>query len=476
MIMKNRAVYILLDVAAIVISFLLTTVSRETVIRGKSTAELWYGCVLLVFVYTLVILFYQPKKSLMKRICWEEFRIVFYINFQMALLLSMLLYLGKMGGRFPRSFYIIFFLFSVIWMYMGRVILKHLLLSYYKKPENKKKLLICANEENVLRVLNKYVNSHMLGYEVAAVAVAGNHGSMVVGAVKIYELCSRASGTYLEISGDSMEDYLRHQVLDEALLSLPLSGAEEIDEFVRRLEVMGIETHLTIETFGRGEREKAVEDFGSYHVLTYSPRIFEPTELFLKRAMDVAGAIVGIIVTIAAGIFVAPAIYLESPGPVIFKQTRIGRNGRHFNIYKFRSMYPDAEARKKDLEEQNEMNGLMFKVKDDPRITKVGRFIRRTSIDELPQFFNVLKGDMSLVGTRPPTEDEFLKYEERHKRRLSLKPGITGMWQVSGRSNITDFEEVVRMDLEYIDNWSVWMDVRLLLQTLGVVFFQAGAV
>jgi lipopolysaccharide/colanic/teichoic acid biosynthesis glycosyltransferase len=138
-------------------------------------------------------------------------------------------------------------------------------------------------------------------------------------------------------------------------------------------------------------------------------------------------------------------------------------------------MYKDAEQRKKELMEKNEMKGLMFKLSDDPRITKVGKFIRKTSLDEFPQFINVLKGEMSLVGTRPPTEDEFLQYESAHKRRLMLKPGLTGLWQVSGRSDINDFDEVVRMDLEYIDNWSVKMDVMLLFKTVGIVVFGRGA-
>ena len=138
-------------------------------------------------------------------------------------------------------------------------------------------------------------------------------------------------------------------------------------------------------------------------------------------------------------------------------------------------MYMDAEEQKKELMKQNEMDGLMFKMKEDPRITKVGKFIRKTSIDELPQFFNVLRGDMSLVGTRPPTVDEFERYEEHHKRRLSLRPGITGMWQVSGRSDIQNFEDVVRLDLEYIDNWSVWLDIKILFQTVLVVLLHRGA-
>jgi exopolysaccharide biosynthesis polyprenyl glycosylphosphotransferase len=197
--------------------------------------------------------------------------------------------------------------------------------------------------------------------------------------------------------------------------------------------------------------------------------------MILKRTIDIVGAIIGLGLTLIISIFIAPAILIESPGPLIFSQVRIGKNGRRFKIYKFRSMYADAEARKKELLSKNEMQGFMFKMENDPRITKVGRFIRKTSIDELPQFFNVLKGDMSLVGTRPPTEDEFLQYKGRHKRRLSLKPGITGLWQVSGRSEIVDFEDVVRLDLEYIDHWSLLQDIKLLFKTVFVVLFRVGA-
>jgi lipopolysaccharide/colanic/teichoic acid biosynthesis glycosyltransferase len=173
-------------------------------------------------------------------------------------------------------------------------------------------------------------------------------------------------------------------------------------------------------------------------------------------------------------VIVGPLIKLESPGPLFFKQKRVGKNGRYFEIYKFRSMYVDAEERKAALMEQNEMSGLMFKMEDDPRITKIGRFIRKTSIDELPQFINVLKGDMSLVGTRPPTVSEFQKYEGHHKRRLSVRPGITGIWQAYGRNTVTDFEDVVKMDLEYIDNWSLGLDVKILARTVITVFTEGG--
>ena len=144
-------------------------------------------------------------------------------------------------------------------------------------------------------------------------------------------------------------------------------------------------------------------------------------------------------------------------------------------MYKFRSMYQDAEKRKQELMEQNEMSGFMFKVTDDPRITKVGKFIRKTSLDELPQFYNVLIGDMSLVGTRPPTVDEFTQYELHHRKRMAIKPGLTGMWQVSGRSDITDFEEVVELDTQYIDNWSLKLDIKILLKTFVIIFGKNGA-
>jgi len=203
--------------------------------------------------------------------------------------------------------------------------------------------------------------------------------------------------------------------------------------------------------------------------------MFDYRRMLVKRCIDIAGALVGMVVTILLTPFIALAIFVNSPGPVFFAQTRIGKNGRRFKMYKFRSMYMDAEERKKDLMKQNEMQGLMFKMEDDPRITKVGKFIRKTSLDELPQFYNVLKGDMSLVGTRPPTEDEFEQYNLHYRRRLSITPGLTGMWQVSGRSDITDFDEVVKLDLQYIDNWSLALDFKILLQTVGVVLFGRGS-
>lgn len=204
--------------------------------------------------------------------------------------------------------------------------------------------------------------------------------------------------------------------------------------------------------------------------------------------MDIFAGIVGCIITGIIFIFIGPIIYINSPGPIFFSQVRVGKNGKKFKMYKFRSMYLDAEERKKDLMEDNKIkDGKMFKLDFDPRVigniiladgTKkkgIGDFIRRTSLDEFPQFYNVLKGEMSLIGTRPPTVDEWDKYELHHRARLAIKPGITGMWQVSGRSEITDFEEVVNLDMKYITQWSIGMDLKILLKTIISVLKKDGA-
>ena len=210
--------------------------------------------------------------------------------------------------------------------------------------------------------------------------------------------------------------------------------------------------------------------------LTSAMKIATLRQMIFKRLMDIVLSIIGIILTGIVAILIYPIVRKEAPGPLIFKQTRMGQNGKKFQIYKFRSMYMDAEERKAKLLSQNELETtLMFKMDNDPRVTEIGRFIRKTSIDELPQFWNVLIGDMSLVGTRPPTVDEYEKYTPEQKRRLSFKPGITGLWQISGRSEITNFDDVVKLDVAYIDDWTIWKDFEILLKTIKVVLMRDGA-
>jgi len=193
----------------------------------------------------------------------------------------------------------------------------------------------------------------------------------------------------------------------------------------------------------------------------------------LKRCLDIVGAIVGLLITVVLFLPIAIAIQIDNPGSIFYSQVRCGHRGRTFRIWKFRSMVANADALKHLVE--NEAQGLVFKNKKDPRITRVGALLRKTSLDEFPQFLNVLKGEMSLVGTRPPTVDEVMQYEPHHWERLNVKPGITGEWQVRGRSSVTDFEEIVKMDLQYQSKWSLVYDLQLIFETVLAVLHRKGA-
>ncbi len=234
---------------------------------------------------------------------------------------------------------------------------------------------------------------------------------------------------------------------------------------------MGVTCRVIIDTFRRRKSYSYVSSIGTYPVFTFHTVTMNNMQKVIKRIFDILFSIFAIVITSPIMIITAIAIRIDSPGPALFKQVRVGKNGRHFKIWKFRSMYQNADDMKAQLQELNQVkDGMMFKIKDDPRITKVGKFIRKTSIDELPQFFNVLAGSMSVVGTRPPTIDEVEKYSMHQWRRISIKPGITGMWQANGRSSITDFDEVVELDTEYIDEWSMGLDIKLLFKTVSEVF------
>ena len=288
-------------------------------------------------------------------------------------------------------------------------------------------------------------------------------------------------------AGDVVDAVCRSWV-DEALVVLPREQPYP-EQLVERLAGMGVVVHVSVfRAEDGGGMRQFVGHVGGHTVLTTSISYATPLQQFAKRAMDIAGGIAGCVITGVLFVLLAPAIFIASPGPVFFTQERVGMNGKRFRIYKFRSMYMDAEERKKELMERNQHgDGLMFKLEGDPRIIGcrvlpdgtvkkgLGNFIRDWSLDEFPQFFNVLKGDMSLVGTRPPTLDEWDRYEPHHRARLAVRPGITGLWQVSGRSKITDFEEVVKLDTKYITEWSMGLDFRILLKTVKVVFGRDGA-
>ena len=456
---------LILDVLAMVCSYFLAYFCKFRTLHFVYKKEMYTIVLLLVVLfsvlYTLVV---NHSDKFLKRGYLVEF--VYVTKYAVCLFVTMasILFLTKMAEDYSRLMFGLFIVFAEVLTFVFHLIWKKYMQSYYKDEKNQVKLLVITEKEYVSDLHGMLKEKIDIAYQI--------FGYVLWDAKPEEEM---ESG--IKVLG-SEEDYLEKVKLlplDEVFIYLPNANKKTIGNIVNAFQMMGVVCHYNIDVADLHVNVRTIDNLAGFNVVTYSMNPIDYNKRMLKRGMDMLGALVGSLITIVLYPFIAIAIKAESKGPVLFKQKRVGRNGRVFSIYKFRSMYMDAEERKKELEAQNEMNGLMFKMDNDPRITKVGAFLRKTSLDELPQFFNILKGDMSLVGTRPPTVDEYERYNFHYKRRLSMTPGLTGMWQVSGRSEITDFDDVVKYDLEYIDHWSLTLDVKILFQTVGVVLMRKGS-
>lgn len=268
-----------------------------------------------------------------------------------------------------------------------------------------------------------------------------------------------------------------HETSANAVLVIPRQVMfSEIEQSILACELEGVEVWLLADFFQTRLSQTSVDELAGHPVLVFRTGPDASWQALVKSGMDFVGALLLLVLLAVPLLVVALLVWLTSPGPVLFRQQRAGLNGSPFTMLKFRTMVTNAEQLKREIEQLNEMSGPVFKVTNDPRVTPLGRFLRRWSVDELPQLINVLRGDMSLVGPRPLPLDEVRRFDDpAHRRRLSVKPGLTCLWQVSGRNEVRDFKEWVRLDLEYIDNWSLWLDLKILLRTVPAVFTGAGA-
>ena len=361
---------------------------------------------------------------------------------------------------------------------------------YSGQREKRSMILVCA-ERDVETVLTRGSSEDEAGFSGVILTDRNATGETVCGLPVVASLTDAAQ-------------YICREWVDEVFLFTDMAVLDAVQELESETEnheteqgtvaalvdacrQMAIPIHIRVPLGGHKGRS-FVENVNGFNVITMAANYASPLQLFLKRLMDIVGGLAGSVFAVLIVLVFGPVIRKKSPGPVLFRQERIGQNGKHFKIYKLRTMYLDAEERKKEFLDQNRVeDGMMFKLDFDPRIignetlpdgtrkTGIGEWLRERSLDEFPQFWNVLIGNMSLVGTRPPTIDEWEKYAYHHRARLSFKPGITGLWQVSGRSKITDFEEVVRLDTEYIEHWDLGLDLRILLKTIIAVFNRDGA-
>ena len=468
--------FIIWDILCLWLSLFLAYYIRHHIINIFQRALYMNMLFVITLIDLLVVIFNQSFKDVLRRRPAVEFGET--VRHVVIVILCSVLYLFAVQESLDYSRLVLLYtaLIYLFLSYLIRMIWKSYLLKRFPEQAHSS-MLVITTHERAASVIGDIQESLLNRYYISGLCLLD--GSYIGEMVK---------GIPVVADSQNILEYSRLEWVDEVFINMPDEEqvpVKMIDHFIE----MGIVVHLKLLEYQQAlGKKQLIQDFGVFTVLTSSINNASALKYFIKRVADIVGGIIGCMITLLLTLVIGPAIYIKSPGPIFFKQVRIGKNGKKFNMYKFRSMYLDAEERKAELEEQNRVkDGMMFKLDFDPRIIGskkledgtckkgIGNYIRDLSLDEFPQFFNVLKGDMSLVGTRPPTVDEWEKYKLHHRVRLAMKPGITGMWQVSGRSEITDFEEVVRLDKEYIRNWSLGLDLKILAKTVVVVITRKGS-
>ncbi len=448
----------------IIVSYIAALFTRGVAVSFSVYAQDYLSTILCILFFNLLAHYlFDWNASFFKRGYYVELIAVFKYNCILVLSLGFFLFIAKFGD-FSRLVFFYFFIYNTGLTYISHLLLKKFFVSVYRNSSSSNKLIILSTSALIEGILKRLTASLEWSFQVTGIVLLDTN-----------QIGQDIQGIPVISDREHLYEYLKTAPVDEVFLHLPDYAVNELETIIMSFQSMGITVHINVDLFGNIMTHKTAESFAGFTVLSYEANTIDYRRMLVKRFMDILGSLVGLLITLILLPFIALAIKLDSPGPIFFAQKRVGKNGRHFNIYKFRSMYTDAELRKQELLEKNEMDGPIFKLEHDPRVTKVGAFLRKTSLDELPQFFNILMGEMSLVGTRPPTVEEFQQYEPYYRRRLSIKPGLTGLWQVSGRNEITDFNEIVKLDLDYIDNWSLSSDIRILLMTVWVVVMKKGA-
>ena len=420
-------------------------------------------------------LFSDNYNGILQRDLHEEFIVMLRYSAEIWLLCGLFVLLADIQADILELLIATLFYFDL--GFFGRQLYKHFRLTHIR---DRRQVLVVTSSDQVRNVILRIRHGGAaIDHEIVGICLTDNADLRQFEDLHI---------PFLYISDPNLLSTLTTWWIDDVFLLGTEKGGYP-KELMEIFLTMGMTIHYGLSVLDDFAYAKTdVQSLGDYKVISNSTHFITDRAALMKRAIDIAGSLLGCFATGLLILFIGPAIYIKSPGPIFFKQKRVGLNGKIFYMYKFRSMYMDAEKRKAELMAKNKIkDGMMFKMDDDPRIIGsekkgkdgkpkgIGNFIRNTSLDEFPQFFNVLKGDMSLVGTRPPTLDEWKQYAPHHRARMAVKPGITGMWQVSGRSEITDFEQVVELDRKYLENWSVLLDMKILVKTVKVVLKHEGA-
>lgn len=452
--------FFIIGLLTLIVTFYITNLVRPLALANTNIYSLLF--IYEVLSYIVINYFYAPYSDILKK---GKFAIAYgtivFGLLQLALV-TFLLFVIKEGATISRLYLAIQYTCYTVFSFIAELLRIKVLRQRVKETSklNGPKLLVVTNTNRLDDCIEDILKYNYDFYNIVGLCIFDDIDLKEYKGYKV--VCNK----------DDLLSYVCANWIDSVYIDIKY--VEVPSEILSGLATMGITVHLRLSKITSliGQEQRA-ETLFNEPVLTSLVKHRSNKQIFRKKLIDLLGGIVGTLITLILTIFIGPLIKIKSPdGPIFYKQERIGLNGRHFYMYKFRSMIPNAEAHLKELEANNRVkDGLMFKMEDDPRIIKgIGNFIRKTSLDEFPQFFNVLKGDMSLVGTRPPTVNEWEKYDLKHRIRMSIKPGITGLWQVSGRNQITDFDEVVKLDKEYIENWCIALDIKIILKTIKVIF------
>lgn len=388
----------------------------------------------------------RPLLASRKVTAWQLFKVCTFIT--LGLMLAA--FLAK--EHLARSVFILFGVFSFLLVFAKEEILQRYLLHALGQARLRRRIIVVGTPEDVKQVRDDFHLEEARDIEIVA---------------------------ELDVNQTDLSnfvDVLHQHSANGVLLATKHTYFGRIEKVIQACELEGVEVWMFANFFNTQISRTTLDELYGRPVVIFRSTPDFSWQAVGKMVIDFTGALLAILLFSPILIFCTLAIRLTSRGPVFFRQQRSGLNGRPFTMFKFRTMVTDAEQRKDELQAYNEMAGPVFKVTNDPRVTPIGRFLRKRSFDELPQLFNVLMGEMSLVGPRPLPVDETMQFDElAHRRRLSVKPGLTCLWQISGRNKVTDFKEWVRLDLEYIDNWSLWLDIKILLRTIPVVIAGEGA-
>lgn len=390
----------------------------------------------------------RPVVSSRSAIFWPLLRSCFIVTIGLILLV----FIFRHSDTAPRGMMILFGIISFALVWIKEEILLGALHSHMAKAQYKKRIILAGIPAETARLRRE---------------IAARHG----GDMEIVAEYSLASAPAQELI-----DLLHEHSVSGVLVTAKHAHFEQVENVIKLCEVEGVEAWLVADFFATQIARASFDEMLGHPLIVFRTTPEASWQMVIKLLMDVFGALALFLLIAPLLLALAFLVKLTSRGPIFFRQQRSGLNGAPFTIYKFRTMNSNAEQQKHELAAMNEMSGPVFKITNDPRITPIGKFLRKWSLDELPQLFNVLRGEMSLVGPRPLPVDEVKRFNDlAHRRRLSVKPGLTCLWQVKGRNKISDFKEWVRLDLEYIDNWSIWLDLRILLLTIPAVLRGTGA-